>query len=72
MDTSLRQVEAIKKIDRLKGLKFLDPKLREAAMLRLEHPDATIAALGEMCDPPLKKSGINGRLRKIEDIASKI
>ncbi len=72
VDTSLRQVEAIKKIDRLKGLKFLDPKLREAAMLRLEHPDATIAALGEMCDPPLKKSGINGRLRKIEDIASRI
>ena len=72
VDTALRQVEAIRKIAESRGLKSLEPKLREAAVLRLEHPDATIQALGEMCDPPLKKSGINGRLRKIEEIASKI
>ena len=72
VDTSLRQVEAIRKIAETKGLKSLEPKLREAATLRLEHPEATIQAIGEMCDPPLKKSGINSRLRKIEEIASKI
>lgn len=72
VDTSLRQVEAIRRIAEIRGLKSLDPKLREAAELRLEHPDVTIAALGELCDPPLKKSGINGRLRKLEEIASKL
>ena len=72
VDTSMRQVEAIKKIAETKGLKSLEPKLREAAALRLEHPEATLQALGEMCDPPLKKSGINGRLKKIEEIASRI
>ncbi|MBQ7703797.1 MAG: DNA-binding protein WhiA [Firmicutes bacterium] len=72
VDTAMRQVEAIRRIAEVRGLKSLEPKLRETALLRLEHPDATIQALGEMCDPPLKKSGINSRLRKIEEIASKI
>jgi len=31
-----------------------------------------IAALGDMCDPPLKKSGINNRLRRIEELAAKL
>ena len=72
IDASMRQVEAIRCIVERKGLKWLDPKLSEVAALRLEHPEASIAALGEMCDPPLKKSGINNRLRKIEEIADKL
>ena len=72
IDASMRQVEAIRTIAEMKGLKWLDPKLSEMAALRLEHPEASIAALGEMLDPPLKKSGVNNRLRKIEDIAEKL
>ena len=72
IDASMRQVEAIRTIAEMKGLKWLDPKLSEVATLRLEHPEASIAALGEMLDPPLKKSGINNRLRKIEDIAARL
>ena len=34
--------------------------------------DANVAALGEMCDPPLKKSGINNRIKKLEEIAAKL
>ena len=72
IDASMRQVEAIRKIAETKGLTWLDPKLSEVAVLRLENPEATIAALGEMCEPPLKKSGINNRLKRIEEIASKL
>jgi len=72
LDASLRQVKAIEKIADTKGLSWLPEKLREVAFLRLENPDMSIATLGEMLDPPLKKSGINNRLKKIEEIANKL
>ena len=72
IEASMKHIEAIKKIEQSGGLEILPQKLREAAYLRLEHPDISIQALGELCDPPLKKSGINNRLRKIEEIASKL
>ena len=72
IEASMTQIGAIKKIEKLKGLDFLPDKLAEAARLRLENPEMSIAALGELCDPPLKKSGINKRLMRIEEIASKL
>ena len=72
VDASLRQVEAIRKIAEISGLKSLPDKLLEVAVLRLEHPEVSISALGEMLDPPLKKSGINNRLRRIEEIADRL
>ena len=72
IEASMKHIEAIKKIERTAGLSGLPDALREAAELRLEHPDISIAALGELCKPPLKKSGINKRLIKIEEIASKL
>lgn len=72
IEASMKQVETIKKIDEAIGLAALPDKLRQAAQLRLENPDISIAALGELCDPPLKKSGINNRMRRIEEIADKL
>ena len=72
IEASMKHIEAIKKIESSVGLASLPDSLREAADLRIEHPDISISALGEMCDPPLKKSGINKRLMKIEEIASKL
>lgn len=72
IEASMKHIEAIKKIQSTKGLASLPDNLREAAELRIEHPDISIAALGELCNPPLKKSGINKRLMKIEEIASKL
>ncbi len=72
IDASMRQVEAIRKIAEKLGLASLPDKLFEIATIRLENPEASIAALGEMLEPPLKKSGVNNRLKKIEDIASKL
>lgn len=69
VNTAARQLASIRKIQELKGLAVLPPKLREAAVLRLDHPEATLAELAEMLDPPLKKSGINHRFRKIDEFA---
>ena len=41
-------------------------------LLRLENPEATLSELGEMMDPPIKKSGMNKRMKKIEEIAEKL
>ncbi len=76
IDKSLRaaekQIESIKKIERKRGLDFLSAKLREAAEVRLENPDVGIEELGKMMSPPLSKSGINNRLRRIEEIAKEL
>ena len=70
--TSVKQITYIKKISELKGLKSLPEKLRAVALLRLENPEATLSELGEMMDPPIKKSGMNKRMKKIEEIAEKL
>ena len=64
-----RQIDSIKKIESKKGLKWLPDKLYETAVLRLQNPETGLAELAGLMDPPLKKSGINNRLKKIEEIA---
>lgn len=63
------QVDWIRRIDKKRGLASLSPKLQEVAQLRLDHPDAGLEELGQMLDPPLSKSGVNGRLRRLGEIA---
>ena len=72
IEASLRQAAAIRKIDEKIGINALPEKLREVARLRLENPDISITALGELCEPPLKKSGINNRIKRIEETAAKL
>lgn len=67
-----RQVEDIKYIQSKKGLEDLPPALREMALLRLEYPDISLKELGELCDPPVGKSGVNHRLRKLGELAKKL
>jgi len=72
VNTAERQISQIRKIEAEKGLGVLPEKLYEAAMLRLENPEASLLELAEMMDPPMKKSGINHRFKKIEEIAKKL
>ena len=67
--TSFRQIQDINYIIEKEGIKFLPQKLQDIAMIRLDNPDASLQELGEMLDPPLGKSGVNHRLRKICQIA---
>lgn len=72
IDASLRQVENIEYIDSTIGLEKLPKNLQEIALLRLEHRDASLKELGMLLDPPVGKSGVNHRFRRIEDIADKL
>ncbi|MBD8033867.1 MULTISPECIES: DNA-binding protein WhiA [Solibacillus] len=70
---ALRQVENIRYIDNAMGLDQLPEKLREIARLRVEYQDVTLKELGEMVSTGVvSKSGVNHRLRKIDDIAEAI
>lgn len=72
VNAAVRQVESIKLIQSQIGLQRLPDNLREIAELRLNYPDESLKELGEMLDPPVGKSGINHRLRKIEKIAEEL
>lgn len=67
---ALRQVENIRFIENAIGLDQLPEKLREIARLRVEYQDVTLKELGEMVSTGVvSKSGVNHRLRKIDEIA---
>ena len=72
LDASQRQLDAIRRIERTGGLDALPPKLRELALLRQYNPEASLTQLGEMMSPPLKKSGVNNRMKRILDFAAKL
>ncbi len=70
---ALRQVENIRLVDREIGLVNLPGKLREIAELRVKHQDVTLKELGEMVSTgKVSKSGVNHRLRKIDELADRI
>ncbi len=69
VNAALRQIENIKYIKENIGLSKLPPNLREVAELRLNYQDASLKEMGKMLIPPIGKSGINHRLRKIDKIA---
>lgn len=71
-EAAAEQESDIRIIDRLRGLDSLPANLREVAQLRLEYPEASLKQLGEMMDPPLGKSGVNHRLKKLSEIAQSI
>ncbi|MFY9176810.1 MAG: DNA-binding protein WhiA [Caldicoprobacterales bacterium] len=69
INAAVRQIENIRYLESNYGLAKLSPSLREIAELRLKNPDASLRELGEMLEPPIGKSGVNHRLRKLDKIA---
>ncbi len=65
INASVQQIKAIEEIQRRIGLENLPDDLREVAKLRLSNKDASLSELGAMMNPPLTKSGINHRLKKL-------
>ncbi|MHB9143727.1 MAG: DNA-binding protein WhiA [Symbiobacteriia bacterium] len=72
VDAGVRQAAGVKLIEQRIGLHSLPPSLRELAELRVLHRDASLRELGELCTPPLGKSGVAHRLRKLETIAEEL
>ncbi|MCR5357239.1 MAG: DNA-binding protein WhiA [Lachnospiraceae bacterium] len=65
---SVKQTEDIRTVMGMPEYKSLPYGIRQIAELRLQYPDASLKELGQMCDPPVGKSGVNHRLRKIGEI----
>lgn len=69
VDAAVRQLEAIRIIERHDRFSSLPDKLRYIAEVRIEHPDASLQELADHIGGVLSKSGIGHRLRKLEQIA---
>ncbi len=72
VDASRNQMEAIRLIAETLGLDNLPDKLRDTAALRVENPELSISELAELHVPPVSKSCLNHRLRKLMEISEKI
>jgi DNA-binding protein WhiA len=71
-DAAMGQIEAIELLDSHVGFENLPPALRELAELRIANPDVSLRELGELADPPLTKSAVYHRVRRIEELAEEI
>lgn len=72
INASLRQIHNIEYIDKTIGIDNLPENLVDIARLRLLHQDASLKELGTMLTPNIGKSGVNHRLRKLEEIAEQL
>ncbi len=72
VEASVQQQEDILLIQQTVGLETLSEELQELAQLRLDNPGVPLKELGTMLSPPLGKSGVNHRLRKLKEIAESL
>jgi cell division protein WhiA len=72
INAAVRQIENIRLLERMVGFEKLHPKLREVAEMRLRYPDINLKELGSMLSGNVSKSGVNHRLRKLDELAERI
>lgn len=69
VDAAMEQRQAIRALRESGALATLSPKLQEAALLRETHPELSLTQLAELCDPPVTKSSLNSRLRRLIELS---
>ena len=72
VEAAAEQMVAIRKLDEAGVLETQPEKLRQTAQLRMQNPELTLSELAEVFAPPLTKSCLNHRLRKLVDLARKL
>ena len=72
VNAASKQIEDILLLQKNYGFSNLPDNLRQMAEIRLEHPDSSLQELGMYLNPPVGKSGVNHRLRKLSELAEKI
>lgn len=72
VDAAIVQIEDINFIKKMGKFEDLPIELKEVAMLRLEHPEASLREIGQMLEEPIGKSGINHRIKKIQNLAEEL
>lgn len=68
VNAAVKQIEAIKKLQKTGEFDKLSEQLKEIAILRMENPDASLIELGKMLKDPIGKSGVNHRLKQLEEL----
>ena len=71
VEAAQAQLQAIHRLEERRQLESLSPKLREAAALRLDNPELSLQQLAAMAEPPVTKSCLNHRIRKLMELADK-
>lgn len=69
VDAALEQTAAISRLTESGRLALLPEKLRQAAQLRLDNPEMSLQQLAERSDPPVSKSCMNHRMRRLMEEA---
>lgn len=72
VNAASRQIEDILLLKERYGFENLPKSLRQMAEIRLEYPETSLKELGELLEPPVGKSGVNHRLRKLSEMADKL
>lgn len=72
VSAAVNQIADIELLLGTKEYKELSNSVKEVAELRLQYPEASLKELGELLDPPLGKSGVNHRLRKLSELVDKL
>ena len=72
ISASARQVEEIRYLQENLGFERLSDSLAQMARTRLAYPEASIKELGELMDPPLGRSAVNHRLRRLSEMAGNL
>ena len=67
-----KQMEDIRLLEKYYGMSNLPEPLRQMAEVRLAYPESSLQELGKYLNPPVGKSGVNHRLRKLSEMADKI
>ncbi len=71
VDAAQEQMEAIRVLEERGMLLSLPDKLKEVVDLRSAHPEYTLAQLAELCQPPITKSAMSHRLKKLVELAER-
>ena len=71
VSASRKQISDIRFLEESGILRTLPESLREMAELRLQYPDTPLRELGDLAHPPIGKSGVNHRLRRLSEVADK-
>ena len=72
VNTAVEQIEDIRLIERSGGIGMLPEELQELARLRLSGADLSLRQLGEQLSPPISRSGVNHRLKRISEFAENL
>lgn len=72
VNAASKQIEDILLLKKHYGFSNLPKNLREMAQVRLEYPESSLQELGGYLNPPVGKSGVNHRLRKLSEMADEI